>query len=503
MRINLLALKGGRPYVEERLCRFPGESNIDWAGKRAIQNQKRFDDLQYTMAGRQERAYLVNHAARVAEKIRQYVFNAAPERDNLADELRLDITRTGKTLDAFMGDALEMIAAAGWCWIGIDAPALDKPISQADAERRKIRPYWNLYSPMDVVDWSFDAAGVLQWLITEGLVWKSDDPTVEPEELTVRRLWRPGVVDEYVIDRSEVATDEAPVVVSHTRKDLGVDFVPFALAGEVSPDPHWFDDVEDVQRAILDLESSLDTLFHRCVFAQMVLPDNIIETPTSETGGRQMAETVSAIVGLSNAIIESAENRGVTRYLAPDSSAIKAIQEELGRKRQILFDTVGLHLSFTRRFSESAEATEFDHLDPQAVLRNYSRQIAEAETKAWTLTNRWDPTVPVIVPRYADKFRVTNLYEDFKSLVLGLNLDMPDSSKRLMMRGVVDSVLEITKMRLPPADYKKILADIEKYDFSVPVDLAPGGLPDKTIRGVVEHATDDEDGTRREMVDED
>ena len=123
--------------------------------------------------------------------------------------------------------------------------------------------------------------------------------------------------------------------------------------------------------------------------------------------------------------------------------------------------TVGLHLGFTKNFSESSEAKQYDHLDPQAVLRNYSQQIAEAEAKAWSLTHEWDSSIPEITPEYTDKFRVSNIYEDFKSLVLAENMDLPEGLRRLNLRGVLDTILEITKLRLTQDQYADLLKEIK------------------------------------------
>ena len=493
--LNLLALKGGRPYVDRRLTRFPGESSIDWGGAATGFSEARFGTGGISVAGRKQRAYLVNHAARVAEKIRQYVFAKPPNRDNKNPELTADITRRGDSLNAFMGDVLRYLVAVKWCWIGIDAPQIDGQVSKAEADSEKLRPYWNLYSPLDVVDWHFDAKGELEWLLTEGISWDNTDPMVESEEKCVRRLWLPGKVIEFDIEHGQGT--ESAVMGTPRATDLAFAKIPFVLCGEVSGDPHWYDDVEDVQRAILDMESTLDTLFAKAVFAQMVIPKSLTEDLAGENQGANLGAKVAAIVGLSNAICESETDKGITRYIGPPSGSVSAHQSELERKRTVLFDTVGLHLGFTKNFSESADAKQYDHLDPQAVLRNYSQQIAEAEAKAWKMTAEWDSDVDEIQPEYADKFRVSNIYEDFKSIVFASGMDLPDSVRRIVAKAALDGVLEISSLRLSSEEYAAALDDISKMTFEEIIGLTPGSMAGKTIAGVSKQATDDGEGIRK------
>jgi len=390
-----------------------------------------------------------------------------------------------------MGDVLKNLVATKWCWIGIDAPKVDGLVSVSEASENKLRPYWRLYSAEEVVDWHFDDKGELVWLMTETTKWENDDPQVFNCQETVRRLWERGSVTEYVIADG---ANHTKTIKSQTTQTFPLQEVPFVLCGEVSEKPHWYDDVEDLQRASLDLESSLDTLMHKVVFAQMVLPQSLTEEATSENTGTGVSPTVEAIVGLSNAITEAPEDKGITRYIAPDSNALTAMQSELKRKREELFDVVGLHLNFAKNFSESSDSRHFDHLDPQAVLRNYAQQIAECEIKAWKLTAKWDSSIEVVEPAYSDKFRVTNIYEDFKSLVLADNMELPDAVKRLSLHGIVDTLLEITGRQLTQEEESVINKEIEDMDFDEPIMLPQAAQ--RVQDGVRLQATDDGEGVR-------
>ena len=493
---NILVLDGGQPYINARLTRFPGESTIDWAGSNYASSaeKNKWGQTQVRSEGRKGRAYLVNHARRVADKICQYVFAVPPKREGVPPELAIDITRQGQSLNRFMCEVLRHLVATKWCWIGVDAPNTVGVISKARAAGEDIRPYFVLYSAADVVDWHINEKGVLTWLLTETIKWDNPDPTKLEESTVVRRLWEPGKVTEFEVDRS--SNQQSAMVGTPVVTEIDFDGVPFVPCGEITDKPHFYDDVESVQRAILDLESSIDTLMHKVVFAQPVLPKSMADDIAGETNGADLAQKVAAITGYNYAILESKDDKGVSRYIAPDSVAIGKMQDELGRKREILFDTIGLHLGFGKNFSEAVEAKQFDFLDPQAVLRNYAQQITEAETKAWKLMHEFDSSIPVIVPEYATKFRVSDIYEDFKSLVLAGNMDLPISVKKLIARGVVDAVQEITNLTPTSEAMAEIDKDIDDMEEQEPILLSGAEMAGKVNAGVTKQATDDGEGVR-------
>ena len=72
IRYNLLAISGGRPYIDARLQRAPNESNLSWHGSQTDQ-----------IPGRKQRAFLINDAGRVAAKIEQYLFARPVARDGI------------------------------------------------------------------------------------------------------------------------------------------------------------------------------------------------------------------------------------------------------------------------------------------------------------------------------------------------------------------------------------------------------------------------------------
>ena len=109
LRLNELAVHGGRPYIAARLWRAPNETDVSWDG-----------DPARGVAGRRERACLVNDAGRIARKIEQYIFKAPARRDGADEAFCADCTGTGEGIHEFMRGVCTAVTYGGWCWVQVD-----------------------------------------------------------------------------------------------------------------------------------------------------------------------------------------------------------------------------------------------------------------------------------------------------------------------------------------------------------------------------------------------
>lgn len=496
IKTNILAYHGGRPYIEERLTRFPAESAIAWAGNEAVR-QNRFSNA-VPAVGRKQRAYLVNNAYRICQKIRQFVFQRQPERDGADPAFVADANRTGQGLNSIMGELCDYITTCSWGWLGVDAPRViddDGNVMRptlAEQRARKLRLYWNSYSAAQVPDWCIDETGEIRWLITESTYTENSDPRKEATNLLLRRLWEPGQVTEYRYAVNH-ASGEAEGVSVFGPVPIGYAGVPFVLAGQPSPLPWWFDDVEAINRAIMDLESANDEAYFRSVYPQLVIPTSVIESLQSQTESAELlARKVEMIIGYDSAIAERAEDKGITRWLMPPEGALGVIQKELERKREILFDTVGLQLKVQSRQVESAEAKAWGNLDAQAVLAERAQMLQEAETKAVAISEEWDSGFASYAPSYARTFDIQDINEELKTLVGLAPVDMPDGMRRMHLKAIATGIAKLANRQMSKDEETAVFAEIDGMDFMEPV------MPPARPAAEDEENDEDED----EMVDE-
>ena len=121
INLNLLALRGGKPYIQARLERHPCESDVSWDGGAAAEG---IGGRLNGAKGRKDRAYLINYASRIAMKRNQYVFGQGIKRAGADQDFLDDADLHGTTANGIMQQLSAFQDAAGWSWLQVDAPAL-------------------------------------------------------------------------------------------------------------------------------------------------------------------------------------------------------------------------------------------------------------------------------------------------------------------------------------------------------------------------------------------
>jgi len=442
--LNLLAVAGGRPYIDARLSRLPFESDVSWYGPAR------------NGAGRKSRAFLINYAGRIARKINQFVFSTEVQRLNAEPAFLADTTRTGTPINAFMARVSEIITAARWCWISVDRDSLSRD-AQGQPVRRSVaakeasgdRVFWSVWAPDEVVDWSFDRSGKLRWVITEQTVYENEDFARPPVSRLVRTIWQRGGGLRLWLDPAdkEKIAQEEPF--STTLDDVG--FIP---VGTPSLAAWWFDDVEMILATMLNLTSAHCENLFQSVYPQMILPDSLLQTIMDrlKISGEAVMELVR---GQNYPIFEPLEANGQTRYLMPNAGDMTPIPTELMRLREEVMKIVGLALQgqYTLQV-QSAESKAWDHLDPEAVLKERAGIIEEAETKAIALSRRLDTTFKEYAPVYGKTFNVRDAAAEMSTLLELGKLDLPPAARKEIQRAGVDILDRLTGL---PDDRKKLI----------------------------------------------
>ena len=447
LTINLLGLEGGRPYVDTRLSRFSGETIIDWVGG------TRPDGSAST--GRLQQTHSFPYLGRIDGKINQFVFQTPPAREGGDIEVIKDISRDSKSVNDLMRQASSYRFACKWCWIMVDAPARKEDGSAytvAEKKEQKIRPYWRILSPLDVMDWSFDARGVLQWIKTIEIDYDDSDPTALPSPRRVIKLWEIGKCTKYTIvdkkdrrytrsagTRTQVETEEIPLT---DDKGNAMAVVPFVLVGEADAKPTAFDDLESINRTIMDLGSVDRANFFNCNYPQLVLPKSLLQTMQMDGYGSVAEEIGRLLLGYKYPIMVDKDD--VTpSYLIPDASALKGGSERLASLKRDLFEVTGLALEQESRQVASAESKQWDFQDVSAVMTARAETLEDAETRAVAISKAWDSEFEGWAPAYNRKFDIGNLKDELAALVMAGNISGPPAYHRLIVKKIIDRVNRI------------------------------------------------------------
>jgi hypothetical protein len=471
LALNIKAWKGGRPYIDARLERAPNESDASWSGSAITALGLSGNQFE---RGRKRRAHMVNDAGRIVAKINQYLFSTPAQRDDMSAEWAQDVSTSGDTITEFWMTASEYFTTGQWVWLGVDraAPQRDpetgamRPRTMAEREQIGDRVYWSVWPATDVVDWRFDHSGRLLWLLAQDEVYDNGNPFEESTTQKTRTLWRAGVSGQGATWTRFSVSDKVEQVATGS---ISTSAIPFVLLGWPSPDPWWFDDVEMIQAALLNLNSLHHENLVKTVFPQLVIPQTtllnlqakLVERIGAESGQRVTELVREVIRGLEHPFVEAAEESGITRYLMPSAQDLKAIPDQQDRLRRQLFDMAGLSL-FNRetRQVQSAESKQFDQLDTAAALRNRSMLFQEAEAKLVALSREIDSQFTVYGPKWPTDFDVPNTSEDVASLTqLGNFAELTPGMRRHALKAALRLMSQIEPIE--DAERRALLDEIE------------------------------------------
>lgn len=378
------AYSGGEEYIDSALIRHISEIDIEFAERR-------------------RRAYYFNYPRAIAQRITQYVFATEPARYNASTELVEDFDRAGHRTGEVMRQLSTMLNVYGRAWLWVEAPCFEGRKSLSEAKTQQLRPFCRALAPFDVTDWSYADDGKLQWAIVNERVYCNDDPfgeafNVRRVRLYCRDSWK--VLEATPAGIVEVAsgvnpTGEVPLI-PVTEPD------GFGLFSR-----HWFEDVVRISEAILNNESEAQMNVVKQMFGMLVVSDAFFR------GARQLAERegsgFASTVARSAAIVESAEEKGISRYISPGGVASSVIRSENLALKKELYDVVGLAVQNQSREAQTAESKEWDFQNVCQFLTARADILEQAELSAWRLMQKFDPAVKVPELIYNRKFVVRDL----------------------------------------------------------------------------------------------
>lgn len=487
--MNRLAANGGRPYIEARLWRAPNETDVSWIG-----------DTMRGIVGRKERTASVSDAMRVSNKINQYIFKTQAARANGEESFIANCTGDGESVHDFMQRVSSSITYGRWCWLQVDRAPLAEGEVETLANKAPLK--WIKWDALDVPDWCIDASGTVKWLITRSTVYINDDPRTDAVEATLYTLYE--LIDGKVFITEEIEGKAEVQGLRNQEIVPGLDRLPFVLVGRPSSDAWWFDDVENVQAQILNLDSMHNETLTDTVYPQLVVPESLansleVKLRESSVDGQKVATLVRELtLGRKIPIVESGEDKGISRFITP-SGDLKMLTDECDRKRNLLFDMAGLAL-FNRetRQIQTAEAKRFDNMDTNSTLGNRAVILEAAEKKLVELSKVFDGSFKEWDPVYQHEFDVVDV--GAFSAALQQTANMPDKTpkvRKLIAKAHVRILKEVGAGLATDEDFEAALEEIDNTDFA-----EMNAFPDP-FKALLDRDEDDNDDPEKRKPDND
>ena len=426
------AYSGGSEYIPKALIKHASESEVDY-------NE------------RVSRAYYLNYPRRIANLITQYCLASSPVRENAPQEIKDDFTLEKINVDELMRQVSTSLNLYGMVWFLVSMPFFEGELTLEEKQKKHIRPYAAAIKPYDVTDWSYDASGELNWVIIRTFKRYDDDPF--SSAIIAERFCL------YTKDFVRIYEKGGDVPIMEYPNTLGI--VPVfriqEIDGYAMDSRHYFEEIVRISDAILNNESEAQMNLVKQMFGMLVCSESY-----ARNAGKSPDKT-SNIISRSTAIIESAEEKGITRYISPAGVETAAIREENKALKQEMYDIIGMALNSISHAQQTAESKSWDFHSVSRFLANRADLLEQAENKIWQLMRLYDPSIPEVSAAYSRKFEVEDLTSQVKAL---LDIDNLSTAPLSLKKQVCKSALKIIDRIAPMGDeqMQEIIEDIEDME---------------------------------------
>lgn len=442
--------EGGPEWFEDNLHRYHKEGDEDFKG-------------------RLERAYRFNHTKEVVDLLNKYLFKPAITRSESAPaalgEFWKRATRSGLSMTEFARQISKYTSIGGRVGIVVDRPAsAASALSVADAKKAENQPYAYLVTQRQLLDYSFDANGKLNWVLILEAKRDDEDPLESSGE--VKERWRLWTRTDWTL-YEERTEGRKKKIVQVDQGHHGLGEVPVVLADHVIGDEPYeaqslIDDIAYLDRAVANYLSNLDEIVQGQTFSQLAMPaQNLL--PGEEAQQKLLEMSVKRV------FLFDGENGGKPEYLSPDPKQAELILAVINKIIAEIYHTVGLAGERTKQDNavgidnSSGVAKAFDFERVNALLASKADALELVENRVARLVCLWNgERYDEDLVSYPDNFDTRDLYDEFDIASRLVLVDAPASVRRQQMTALVD--------KLFPQLAKDIRDQFEKELKDWPVD---------------------------------
>ena len=346
---------------------------------------------------------LDNHCRNIVHIYSSFLFRVQPTRnleslnDDPSTQMFLDdADLEGRSFDSLLREVQTYASVYGHCWVMVDKPNSNAR-TRAEELQQEIRPYINIYTPENVLDWEWERAASGKYYLKYLKIREH-----RSKQKDIYRIWyldridtvemmREGASEPRIIDTIDNPINQIPAVILYNQRspDRGVGISDLT-------------DVADLQRAIYNELSEIEQLIRLSNHPSLV-----------------KTRDVDASAG-AGAIIELPDNvdPALKPYILQPSgqnldSVLKTIQTKIDAINRLTH--VGAVRSTSERtVSGVALRTEFQLLN--ARLSEKAKLMELAEEQIWRLYSKWQDKVFDGAIYYPESFDLRDWATDLEVL---------------------------------------------------------------------------------------
>lgn len=430
---------------------------------------------------RLNRAYRFNHTREVVDLINKYLFkqHIARNEDDVPESVKRfwkKATKSGLTINDFSRQVSKKSSLFGRIGIVIDCTRVSEGgkvlITKRDEKELDLGAYAYIVTPMQMLDYSFDEHGELNWILIYEEARDDADPytssgkTIDRYRLWTRDTWHLFEVSGNTRGRKAIAEIESG--------EHGLGEVPVILADNIIGDdeysaPALIDDIAYLDRAVANYLSNLDAIIQDQTFSQLVMPAQ------GMSPGDNMEKKLLEM-GTKRVFTYNGESTAPPQYISPDVKQADLIIQVVTKIIGEIYHTVGLAGERTKQDNavgidnSSGVAKAYDFERVNALLAAKADSLEAIEEKMIRIVAKWHgddiPDHKSFIS-YPDNFDTRGLYDEFDISARLMLIDAPEQVRREQMTAIIDKLFPQLKEDLK----KKMLAELKDWPRD-PLELA-------------------------------
>ena len=357
--------KGGRAWFKKNIFRYIKEGDIEYGD-------------------RVERAYRFNHTREVVDLVNKYLFRAPISRkeDDVPEEVKTfwkKVDAQGLSIDEFMRIVSLKSSIYGRPWIVIDNRVTGEVVAAGEVDEEPKEEGVDLYAyvvpPQQVVDYAFDEAGELLWVLIEEQYRDDKDPVNSTGDLSLRyRLWTRTSWTLFGFRKGSGKFGGNWEVQGNGEHNLGlVPVIPAnnSVVSDLWDCPALIADVAYLDRAVANYASNLDAIIQDQTFSQLAMPaQNVL--PGDDAYNKLLE------MGTKRVFLYDGEGGQPPAYLSPDPRQATLIISAIQQLINEIYHSVGLAGERTKQDNSKG----IDNSSGVAKSKDFERVIALLSSKA-------------------------------------------------------------------------------------------------------------------------
>lgn len=421
--------EGGRTWFKDHIFRYIKEGDGEYRD-------------------RVERAYRFNHTREVVDLLNKYLFKQhivrATDVPASVQAFWRKSTRNGLGIRDFSRQVARQTSILGRIGVVVDNTARHAVNSVAEEKQLGVRTYAYVVGPEQLLDYAYDEAGDLQWILIQECARDDQDPLESSGAARQRfRLWTKQ--DWRLFEEQGKGSRKTVVEVDRGEHLLGV--VPVILTDNIITDeeyvaPSLIAEIAYLDRATANYLSNLDAIIQDQTFSQLAMPaQNVLP---GDDNYKTMLE-----MGTKRIFLYDGEGGTAPTYLSPDPKQAQMILAVINKIIAEIYHTVGLAGERTKQDNamgidnSSGVAKAYDFERVNALLQAKADSLEVFENKLARLVARWhgehdqlqdDPV------SYPDDFDTRGLYDEFDIAARLMLILAPDAVRRQQMQSVIDKL---------------------------------------------------------------